>query len=38
MKKVLVILMLCGGFTSVVKAQEVAKTEVKENYGGNPIY
>lgn len=30
MKKVLVILMLCGGFTSVVKAQEVAKTEVKE--------
>jgi len=29
MKKVLVILMLCGGFTTMVKAQETVKTEVK---------
>lgn len=28
MKKVLVILMLCGGFTTLLNAQEVAKTEV----------
>jgi hypothetical protein len=29
MKKVLVILMLCGGFTTIVNAQEKPKTEVK---------
>jgi archaellum component FlaG (FlaF/FlaG flagellin family) len=37
MKKVLVILMLCGGFTSMVKAQETVKTEVKAKKKKAPI-
>ena len=37
MKKVLVILMLCGGFTTMVKAQETVKTEVKANKKKEPI-
>lgn len=37
MKKVLVILMLCGGFTTMVKAQETVKTEVKAKKKKEPI-
>jgi hypothetical protein len=37
MKKVLVILMLCGGFTTMVKAQETVKTEVKAKKKKAPI-
>jgi hypothetical protein len=37
MKKVLVILMLCGGFTTMAKAQESAKTEVKAKKKKAPI-
>lgn len=31
MKKVLIILMFCGGFTTIVNAQDKPKTEVKES-------
>ena len=37
MKKVLVILILCGGFTTMVKAQETVKTEVKAKKKKEPI-
>lgn len=37
MKKVLVILMLCGGFTTLLNAQEVAKTEVNAKKKKAPI-